>query len=108
MSFGERASLGAAIYENEAVKEDGVWKLSKVHAFNTFTASYRGGWAKGANPTLPGPSQDFPPDGPPTKVYQAFPDVSDIPFHYANPVSGRTEVPALALGAAVAGSDAQH
>jgi triacylglycerol lipase len=95
MSFGPRASLGAAIYENEAVKEQGVWKIKKLHAYNTFTASYEGGWAKGANRTLPGPSKDLPPDAPPTRVFESFPAVYDIPFHYANPVTGRTETPRI-------------
>jgi acetyl esterase/lipase len=96
MSFGPRASLGGAVYENEAVKENGVWKFSKVHAYNTFTAGYEGGWVKNAGGSLPGPSTDLPPDGPPTLVFPAFPAVYDIPFHYANPVTGRTEVPKLA------------
>jgi len=96
LSFGSRASMGASIYENEAVKEGGVWKFSVDHTHNTFTAAYNGGWAKGVNTGMPGPSKDFPPDGPPTLVFKMFPVVYDIPFHYANPVSGRTEIPPLA------------
>jgi triacylglycerol lipase len=100
MSLGGRASLGGAVYENEAVKEDGVWKFKVDHAYNTFSAAYSGGWTKGASTAMPGPSADFPPDGPPTAVITMFPAVYDIPFHYANPVSGRTEVPPLRLAAA--------
>jgi hypothetical protein len=96
MSFGERASLGGAVYENEAVKEDGVWKIKTVHVFNTFTANYAGGWAKSASRGVPGPSKDFPPDAPPTFVFEMFPVVYDIPFHYANPVTGRTGSPPIA------------
>lgn len=101
MSFGDRASLGGAVYENEAVKEDGRWKFKSVHALNTFTASYEGGWTKGASGGVPGPSKDFPPDGPPTLVFEMFPAVYDIPFHYANPVTGRTASPPLATGGGV-------
>jgi acetyl esterase/lipase len=97
MSFGPRASLGAGVYENEAVKENGLWKLRLDHAYNTFTAGYDGGWAKNANRGMPGPSKDFPPDGPPTARFAMFPVVYDIPFHYSNPVTGRTAVPPIAL-----------
>jgi hypothetical protein len=95
MSFGTRASIGAAIYENEAMKEDGVWKLKTDHAYNTLAANYDGGWARSANPGVPGPSADMPPDAPPSAKFEMFPVVYDIPFHYANPVSGRTEVPVI-------------
>jgi acetyl esterase/lipase len=95
MSFGPRASMGGAVYENEAVKEDGVWRLSSVHAYNTFSANYQGGWTKVTASNVPGPSKDFPPDSPPTFELDMFPSVYNIPFHYANPVSGRTEVPAI-------------
>ena len=89
LNFGQRASMGASLYENEFVKEDGVWKFSVDHTFNTWTAGYEGGWAKNPGRGVPGPSKSYPPDTPPTFVFQMFPTVYEIPFHYANPVSGR-------------------
>jgi triacylglycerol lipase len=95
MSSGNRASMGGAIYANEIVKEDGVWKFSKVHAYNTFSAGYDGGWARAASRGMPGPSTDVVPDAPPSTTIAMLPIVYDIPYHYANPVSGRREVPPL-------------
>jgi triacylglycerol lipase len=88
MSFGGHASIGGAVYENEVVKENGVWKFKVDHTYNTFTASYEGGWAKGASKGMPGPSADMPPDAPPTQVFDMFPVVYEIPYHYSNPVTG--------------------
>jgi hypothetical protein len=95
MSMGGRASIGGAIYENELVKEDGIWKFSKVHAYNTFTAAYNGGWAHAFSSGMPGPAPDFPPDTPPTAKVAMLPVVYEIPYHYANPVSGRTQLAPL-------------
>jgi hypothetical protein len=95
MAFGPRASIAAGVYENEAVKVDGIWRFSKDHVYNTFAAPYIGGWAHAARPETPGESKEIPPDAPPTLKFQMFPVVYDIPFHYANPVTGRTEVPAI-------------
>lgn len=94
MSMGGRASMGGAIYENEIVKEDGVWKFSKVHAYNTYTANYDGGWAHGLSRGMPGPDAKFPPDTPPTAAVAMLPIVYEIPYHYANPVTGRTQLAA--------------
>jgi acetyl esterase/lipase len=89
LNFGPRVSLGASLYENEFVKEDGVWKFRVGHTFNTWTAGYEGGWARNPGRTVPGPSRTFPPDAPPTFVFQMFPTVYEIPFHYPHPVTGR-------------------
>jgi hypothetical protein len=89
MGSAERASMGGGIYENEAVKEGGRWKFKVSHVFNTFTANYKGGWAKSPGQGVPGPSKTYPPDAPPTTVFAMFPAVYPIPFHYRNPVTGR-------------------
>jgi hypothetical protein len=88
MSLGARASIGSAIYENEFVKEDGVWKFSKLAAYNTLSASYRESWTQGAGRGMPGASREFPPDSPPTREVAMFPLIPEIPYHYENPVSG--------------------
>jgi hypothetical protein len=89
LNFGPRASMGASVYENEAIKEDGRWKFSVVHTFNTWTAGYEGGWAHSPGLFVPGPSEDYPPDGPPTFEFEMFPNVYDNPYHYRHPVTGR-------------------
>jgi SnoaL-like domain len=99
MSQGTRASIGASIYENQIVKQDGIWKFSVVHTMNTLSAGYAGGWAKAAGRFMPGPSAELPPDAPPTMLVAMYPIVYDIPYHYANPVSGRTalaKIPSIA------------
>jgi acetyl esterase/lipase len=89
LNFGQRASLGASLYENEFVKEHGVWKFRIDHTFNTWTAGYEGGWARNPGRTVPGMSKSYPPDAPPTFTFQMFPTVYEIPFHYPHPVTGR-------------------
>ena len=95
LNLGNRASMGASVYENEAVKENGVWRFAVVHTYNTWTANYDGGWAKGSSRGMPGINTDYPPDTPPTVTIAMFPVVYEIPYHYANPVSGRSQLPEL-------------
>ena len=90
LSFTGRPSMGAAVYENDVVKEDGKWKYAATHAYNTWTAAYAGGWVKAQpNARVPGPSADFPPDAPPSFKFAMFPTVYEIPANYPNPVTGR-------------------
>lgn len=86
-TFGRIGAWGDGVYENEMVKENGVWKFRKDHVHTTFFASYDKGWATGATPA-PKPSDKIPPDGPATSKYEAFPEVYVPPYHYKNPVTG--------------------
>jgi hypothetical protein len=79
---------GGGIYENEYVNEAGVWKISKLHYHVTFWGEYDQGW--GAKPIpMDQPSTTLPPDRPPTLVYQAFPKLQVVPFHFDHPVTGK-------------------
>jgi len=86
-TFGKPGVWGDGVYENEFVKENGVWKFEKDHIYTTFFAEYDTGWLTGRHGT-PKVSEKIPPDRPPTEVYDGFPGVYIPPFHYQNPVTG--------------------
>jgi len=82
------AQWAEGTYENEYVKEDGVWKIKKLHYYMTYYVDYYKGWDQGGNPP-PGPIAGMPPDRPTTEPYKLYPDVFVPPYHYKNPVTGR-------------------
>ncbi len=84
---GGEALWGEGIYENDYVKEDGVWKIAALRAFQTFYTPFDKGWNKEVLPIM-GNFEDFPPDEA-TEEYPVFPDIFVPPYHYPNPVSGR-------------------
>jgi hypothetical protein len=86
--LGKEARWGEATYENEYVKEDGVWKIAKLHAYITYYVEFDKGWNKGGV-ALPQKLNNLEPDAPPTVKYGAFPEVFVPPYHYGNPVTGR-------------------
>ena len=86
-TYGKVAILGGSVYENEYVKEGGVWKFKIDHLYTTMFATYKEGWAMGPRPA-PGISKTNPPDLPPSVVYQAFPQPNMPPFDYPHPVTG--------------------
>jgi len=87
--YGESAQWGGGVYENDYVKEDGTWKIAKLHWYQTFIVPYETGWARSEDVTGGTfVSDQLPPDAPPSEEYGVWPDVYVPPFHYDNPVSG--------------------
>ena len=93
-----RALWTQSIYENEFVKQDGVWKFKALHIYPRFIVDAEQGWAKDAQPA-PGPSREFPPDRPPSESYEIYPRFHIAPLHFDHPVTGRPpQYPANGVG----------
>ena len=84
---GQYAQWEEGTYENEFIKQGGVWKIKAVHYFPRLVTDYDKGWARDAKPA-PVASTDFPPDRR-TQSYESYPKASLVAFHYANPATGR-------------------
>jgi len=94
-NLGGDALWGEGPYENEYVKQDGVWKISKLQWFQTILVPYKGAWGR---------HEDFnqgiwvsgrlPPDAPPSHDYGSWPTTFLPPFSFTNPVGRYVPEPA--------------
>ncbi|MEO6152843.1 MAG: nuclear transport factor 2 family protein [Croceibacterium sp.] len=83
---------GLPLYEDEFVKQGGVWKFKRESGPFTMYTSWDG-WGKNAlNNTWPDKFEPAP-DLPPSTVYLTYPAYWIVPFHYPNPVTGKPFVP---------------
>lgn len=69
------------VYKNRYVKVNGEWRIAALHYYPTFITDYDEGWTRSALPA-PGIDPALPPDAPPSLVFDMFPAVYAIPFHY--------------------------
>lgn len=80
------------LYENEYIKENGVWKLFRYRYFPFWHANFESGWSHTKKNFVPWPTVTYPEDplGPDELIEQKmmWPDTRVIPFHYAHPVTG--------------------
>jgi hypothetical protein len=82
-----RALIGCGIWENEYVKEDGVWKFKKLFWSEIISSPLEEGWVK--KPSILNPPHRFsPPMGAETK-FAPYPSGYILPYHYKNPVTGK-------------------
>jgi SnoaL-like domain len=86
---GREELCGEATYENDYVCEHGVWKIAKLHAFVTYYVRWNEGWSKGGVP-MGTELTTMPPDAPQTVDYGSFPAIYIPPYHYPNPVTGKS------------------
>jgi len=88
---GSAGDWGEGTYENEYVKQNGVWKIRKLHWYTTFIAPYEGGWLNVSKKLVDDYAlgRGVSPDRPPSETYDPYPGVYVPPFHFKNPVSGQ-------------------
>ena len=90
--YGRAAFWGEGPYENEYVKEDGVWKISRLCWYQTILVPYEGGWAKNEDANqgkyvLGILKLDIPYN----RDFGSWPETFLPPFHFKNPVAVYSE-----------------
>jgi hypothetical protein len=87
-SYGQSASWGEGLYEIGYLKENGVWKIDRLHWYQNFVASYEGGWVKKREAPVrgrsarPGAVVPAKPRSDPNQ--KSWPEAYVPPFHYSD------------------------
>ncbi len=86
------------IYENEFVREDGIWKIQVCNYNCVYHGLYEAGWAHTPPRFVPFFATPYPADpvGPDELVEPQpalWPDTDVVAFHYVHPVTGRRWLP---------------
>lgn len=82
-----------ALYENQYVVEDGVWKIKRLDYRPFWHSEYSKGWSNTESLTSVVASTTYPEDpvGPDeirSGGHKMFPETDVVPFHYPHPVTG--------------------
>ncbi|MEY2943042.1 MAG: hypothetical protein RLY97_1056 [Pseudomonadota bacterium] len=86
--------MEAGIYENDYVREDGVWKIKRLDYMMQWQSDYETGWAKTIAHLQPAtvcfPENPHGPDFllPDNQIRQTWPHRQDVPMHFAHPRFG--------------------
>ncbi len=83
-----KGEVQQGVYENTFVKSGGVWQIASIHYYPRMISDADKGWAKEAHQPRKA-STSFPPDRPPTEVYEIYPKGYFAPLHYLNPGTGK-------------------
>jgi len=82
-----RSMIACGIWENDFVKEDGIWKIKKIFWNDIISSPLEEGWVK--TPALLNPKhKDAHAPGPDTH-FLMYPSGYIFPYHYKNPVTGK-------------------
>ena len=98
---GPRQWWEGGLYENEYVKDGGVWKIKVLNYMPQWHADFETGWAHTRPAYLPFPSKTLAegdPLGPDELIKDAWlwPDHKVVPFHCPHPVTGQPITPEVA------------
>ena len=88
--FNKGANWGAGVYENEYVKQDGHWKIARLHLYMRFYAPYESGWTR----TTAVLNERYgkstaKADRPPSVRYATWPERFTAPMHFGADSSDR-------------------
>jgi hypothetical protein len=89
------------IYENEYVKDNGVWKIKVLDYNPLWHGNFDKGWAHTPPNAYPFATKTYPEDplGPdviaPEAHRRLWPETPLVPFHYPHPVTGKPMAPEL-------------
>jgi hypothetical protein len=85
-----QALIGTGIWENEFVKEDGIWKFKVLRYRGSFASRYEKGWVEEPRWAEAPRSKNKPPEpGADDSTGYGYPSGKVVPYHYKNPVSGK-------------------
>ena len=82
-----RPLIGCGIWENEYVKEQGIWKLKKVFFNEIISSPLDEGWVK--KPSILNPPLKHKRTPGPNTRFLTYPSGYIFPYHYKNPVTGK-------------------
>lgn len=87
------------VYENEYVREAGIWKIKVLNYTVTYHGLYEQGWAHTPRDLVSLFTQTYPQDplGPDELIEPKpalWPETQVVPFHYVHPVTGKKWQPA--------------
>lgn len=82
---GAQAFWSAGEFEDEFIKETGIWKIFKLHYNRTFFTPYEKGWVREPE-FVPACVEKKQPD--PSIVYEPYPTTYVFPYHFKHPVTG--------------------
>jgi hypothetical protein len=82
-----RALIGCGIWENEYIKEDGVWKFKKLFWSEIISSPLEEGWVK--KPSILNPPHRYSPPPGPNTHFAPYPSGYILPYHYKNLVTGK-------------------
>jgi len=90
----QRSWWEGGVYENEYVREDGVWKMKALRYYPFWHGSFADGWAKTPIDFIPMLKTLYPDDplGPDALIDpqpRLWPATDTVPYHYAHPVTGK-------------------
>lgn len=96
---GVMQALACGIYENEFIKEDGIWKLWKIKWIGVYSGTPATGWVKPERVAKPGPPRKddeeiavpdwWDSDLPARGIDYGYPSGYILPFHFNHPVTGK-------------------